>query len=175
VSAPRVERTLAAVLAADVVGYSRLMERDERITFDRLKVYRTEMIEPLGAEYRGRFVKLTGDGALCDFPSVVDAVACAILIQQAIAERERDTPEEERIRFRIGINLGDVIREEDGDLYGDGVNIAARLEGLADPGGVCISGTAYDHLRGKFDCVFEYLGERALKNIERPVRMFGHS
>ena len=171
-NAPRVERTLSAVLAADVVGYSRLMERDEGGTFERLKAHRTEMIEPLIAQYRGRIVKLTGDGALCDFHSVVDAVACALLIQQTIAEREMDIPEEERIRLRIGINLGDVIREEDGDLYGDGVNIAARLEGLAEPGGLCISGTAYDHLRGKVDCVFEDLGERALKNIERPVRMY---
>src|SRR5215211_6884156 len=125
------------------------MERDERITFDRLKVYRTQMIEPLVAEYRGRFVKLTGDGALCDFPSVVDAVACAILIQQAIAEREQDTPEEERIRFRIGINLGDVIREEDGDLFGDGVNIAARLEQLAPPGGIAISGKVQEEVVDK--------------------------
>jgi adenylate cyclase len=152
VSAPRLERTLAAVLAADVVGYSRLMEQDEGGTFERLKAHRKEIIEPLIAQYRGRIVKLTGDGALCDFHSVVDAVACAILIHQAMTERERNRPEAERIRFRIGINLGDVIREEDGDLYGDGVNIAARLEGLADPGGICISGTAYDHLGGKVDC-----------------------
>jgi class 3 adenylate cyclase len=172
VSAPRVERTLTAVLAADVVGYSRLMERNEGGTFERLKAHRKEMIEPLLAQHRGRIVKLTGDGALCDFPSVVDAVACAVLIQQAMTERERDIPEAERIQLRIGINLGDLIREEDGDLYGDGVNIAARLEGMADAGGVCTSGTAYDHLRGKVGCVFEYLGERTLKNIERPVPMY---
>jgi adenylate cyclase len=172
VAAPRVERRLAAVLTADVVGYSRLMERDERGTFERLKAHRKEMVEPLIAEHGGRIVKLTGDGALCDFQSVVDAVHCAVLIQQGIDEREKYIPEDERIRLRIGINLGDVICEEDGDLYGDGVNIAARIEALAEPGGICISGTAYDHLPGKVDCPFEFLGERVLKNIERPVRLY---
>ena len=170
--APRVERRLAAVLAADVVGYSRLMERDERGTFQRLKAHRKEMIEPLIAEYHGRIVKLMGDGALCEFPSVVDAVTCAILIQHEMTGREKDVAEDERIRFRIGINLGDVIHEEDGDLYGDGVNIAARLETLAETGGVLISGTAFDHLRGKVDCSIEYLGEHPLKNIEQPVRVY---
>src|SRR5215213_6026481 len=133
--APHVERRLAAVLAADVVGYARLMERDERGTFERLKAHRKEMIEPLIAEHRGRVVKLMGDGALCEFPSVVDAVACAILIQHEMTGREKDAAEDERIRFRIGINLGDVIHEEDGDIYGDGVNIAARLEAMAKTGG----------------------------------------
>src|SRR3954453_8113999 len=141
---PRIDRRLAAILAADVVGYSRLMERDEAGTLARLKAHRKELVEPLLAEHRGRIVKLMGDGALCEFGSVVDAVACAIAIQQGMTEREQGIPEDERIRFRIGINLGDVIREEDGDLYGDGVNIAARLEQLAEPGGVVVSGTAYD-------------------------------
>jgi len=172
VTSPPVERRLAAVLAADVVGYSRLMERDEHGTFQRLKQHRQEMIEPLIADHHGRIVKLMGDGALCEFQSVVQAVDCAILIQEAMAERETNLPEEDRIRFRIGINLGDVIHEQDGDLYGDGVNVAARLEAEAEPGGICISGTAYDHLQGKLDCVFEGLGEYRLKNIERPVRVY---
>src|SRR5690242_13382992 len=171
-AAARVERRLAAILAADVVGYSRLMGQDERGTLERLKAHRKELIEPLLAEHRGRIVKLMGDGALCEFGSVVDAVACATAIQQGMTDREHGIPEAERIRFRIGINLGDVIREEDGDLYGDGVNVAARLEQLADPGGVVVSGTAYDHLRGKLDCSFEPLGERTLKNIEPPVRLY---
>lgn len=168
----RVERRLAAILAADVVGYSRLMERNEDRTLAWLKVLRTELVEPLIAEYQGRVVKLMGDGLLAEFASVVDAVHCAVLIQQAMAERERDLSEAERIRFRIGINLGDVIREADGDLYGDGVNIAARMESLAEPGGVIVSGTAYDHLQGKLDCGFEDLGEQRLKNIARPLRAF---
>src|SRR4051794_30091298 len=154
-AAPRAERRLAAILAADVVGYSRLMGRDERGTLERLKAHRKELVEPLLAEHRGRIVKLMGDGALCEFGSVVDAVACAMAIQQGMTEREQGIPEDERLRFRIGINLGDVIREEDGDLYGDGVNVAARLEQLADPGGVVVSGTAFDHLGGKLDCGFE--------------------
>src|SRR4051812_22161782 len=168
----RVERRLAAILAADVVGYSALMERDEDRTLARLKAHRREFIGPLIAEYQGRVVKLMGDGALVEFASVVDAVRCAVLIQQGMAEREADVPEAERIRFRIGINLGDVIREADGDLYGDGVNVAARLEGLAEPGGVVVSGTAYDHLQGKLDCGLAPLGEQRLKNIERPVRAY---
>ena len=171
-AAPRIERRLAAVLAADVVGYSRLMERDEDRTLARLKVHRKEFIEPLIAEHQGRVVKLMGDGALCELASVVDAVRCAIFIQQGMAERERDVPEDERICFRIGINLGDVIHEADGDLYGDGVNVAARLEQLCEPGGVVVSGTAYDHLRGKLGRGLEYLGEQQLKNIERPVRVY---
>src|SRR5690242_6102067 len=170
-TAPRADRRLAAILAADLVGYSRLVERDEAGTLARLKAHRKEFIEPLIAEHHGRIVKLTGDGALCEFGSVVDAVACAVLIQKGMAERERGVPEEERVRFRIGVNLGDVVLE-DGDLYGDGVNIAARLEQLAEPGGICVSGTAYDHLRGKLACDLEYLGERQVKNIERPVRVY---
>ena len=123
------------------------------------KAHRREFIEPLIAEHQGRIVKLTGDGALCEFASVVDAVRCATLIQQGMAGREPDIPEDERIRFRIGINLGDVVHEVDGDVYGDGVNIAARLEQLCEPGGVAVSGTAYDHLQGKLDLPLDFAGE----------------
>ena len=168
----RVDRRLAAILAADVVGYSALMERDEDRTLARLKAHRQEFIEPLIAEYQGRVVKLMGDGALVEFASVVDAVRCAVLIQQGMAEREAEVPEAERIRFRIGINLGDVIHEADGDLYGDGVNVAARLEQLAEPGGVVVSGTAYDQLQGKLDLPLEFAGEQRVKNIERLVRAY---
>jgi adenylate cyclase len=171
-TAARVERRLAAILAVDVVGYSSLMERDEDRTLARLKALRREFVEPSIAEHRGRVVKLMGDGALCEFGSVVDAVACAVLIQRGMAQREEDVPEPERIRFRIGVNLGDVIHEADGDIYGDGVNVAARLEQLCEPGGVVVSGTVYDHLRGELCRDLEYLGERRLKNIERPVRVY---
>ncbi len=171
-AAPRAERRLAAILAADVVGYSRLVEHDEAGSLERLKSHRKAFIEPLIAEYRGRVVKLMGDGALCEFASVVDAVACAVAIQRGMAERERDVPEDERIRFRIGVNLGDVVLEEDGDLYGDGVNVAARLEQLAEPGGITLSGTAYDHLQGRLGCGLEFLGEQRVKNIERPLRVY---
>jgi adenylate cyclase len=171
-TAARVERRLAAIMAADVVGYSSLMERDEDRTLARLKAHRREFVEPTIAEHRGRVVKLMGDGALCEFGSVVDAVACAVLIQRGMAQREEDVPEPERIRFRIGVNLGDVIHEADGDIYGDGVNVAARLEQLCEPGGVVVSGTVYDHLRGELCRDLEYLGEQRLKNIERPVRAY---
>src|SRR4051794_4739624 len=171
-AAVRAERRLAAILAADVVGYSALMERDEDRTLARLKAHRREFIEPLIAEYQGRIVKLMGDGALVEFASVVDAVRCAVLIQQGMAEREAGGPEDQRIRFRIGINLGDVIHEADGDLYGDGVNIAARLEQLAEPGGVVVSGTAFDQLQGKLDLPLEFAGEQRVKNIERLVRAY---
>jgi adenylate cyclase len=166
------QRHLAAIMACDVVGYSRLTERDERGTLERLKIYRKDLLEPLVSGHHGRIVKLTGDGMLCEFASVVNAVTSAMAIQQALAEHEAETPEEERIRFRIGVNLGDVVCEEDGDLYGDGVNIAARLESIADPGTVIVSGTAYDHLQGKLDFGFTPLGELRLKNIERPVRAY---
>ncbi|MGF6256842.1 adenylate/guanylate cyclase domain-containing protein [Ensifer sp. LBL] len=168
----RAERRLAAILAADVVGYSRLVEQDEAGTLSALKALRRELIDPLLAEHQGRIVKLMGDGALVEFGSVVDAVACAVAIQKRVAEDQADIPAERRIVFRIGVNLADVIHEVDGDLYGDGVNIAARLQSVADPGGICISGTAYDHLQGKLDCDYEYLGERALKNMDRPVRLY---
>jgi TolB-like protein/class 3 adenylate cyclase/cytochrome c-type biogenesis protein CcmH/NrfG len=172
-AAARAERRLAAILAADVVGYSALMERDEDRTLARIKAHRQEFIEPLIAECQGRIVKLMGDGALVEFASVVDAVRCAVRIQQGMAEREAEVPEDERIRLRIGVNLGDVIHEADGDLYGDGVNIAARLEQLAEPGGVVVSGTAYDHLKGKLDLAVEAKGKRRLKNIAEPVRVYG--
>src|SRR5918998_411719 len=168
----RAERKLAAILAADVVGYSRLIGRDEYGTLARLKAHRRELIDLLVAEHGGRTVKLMGDGALVEFASVVDAARCAVLIQQGMAEREAGVPEEQRIRFRIGINLGDVIREADGDLYGDGVNVAARLEQLAAPGGVVVSGTAYDQLHGKLDLALDFAGEQRVKNIERPVRAY---
>ena len=171
-AAPHADRRLTAVLAADVVGFSRLMERDEDGTLARLRAHRKELVEPLIAEYRGRTVKLMGDGALCEFASVVDAVRCAVLIQRGMAERERDVPDSERIRFRIGINLGDIIHEDDGDLYGDGVNVAARLESLAAPGGVVVSGTAFDHLQGKLDLPLEFMGDQQVKNIDRPVRAY---
>jgi adenylate cyclase len=166
------ERRLAAILAADVVGYSALMERDEDRTLARLKAHRREFMEPLLAEYHDRVVKLMGDGALVEFASVVEAVRCAVLIQRGMAEREAEVPEAGRIRFRIGINLGDVIHEADGDLYGDGVNVAARLEQLAEPGGIIVSGTAYDHLEGKLDLPLEFAGEQRVKNIERLVRAY---
>ncbi|MET0295347.1 MAG: adenylate/guanylate cyclase domain-containing protein, partial [Phenylobacterium sp.] len=171
VAAERVERRLAAVLAADMVGYSRLMERDEQGTLERLKARRRELVGPLVAAHRGRIVKLMGDGALVEFASVVDAVACAVAVQRGMAEREAGVPEAERIRFRIGVNLGDVIVEGT-DLLGDGVNVAARLEQLAEPDGVVISGTAFDQLRGGFGWTFASLGEQHLKNIERPVRAY---
>lgn len=171
-AAPRAERRLAAILAADVVGYSRLVERDEADTLERLKTHRKALIEPLLAEHRGRIVKLMGDGALCEFASVVDAVGCAVAIQHGMAERERGVAEGQRIRFRIGVNLGDVVLEDDGDLYGDGVNVAARLEQLAEPGGITLSGTAYDHLQGRIGYGLEFLGEQRFKNIERAVRVY---
>src|SRR5688572_27683156 len=146
--APRIERKLAAILAADVVGYSRLVGVDEAGTIARLKALRKEFIEPLVVEYRGRVVKLTGDGALVEFASAVDAVECAVAIQRGVAEREAAEPEDRRLRFRIGINIGDIILEE-GDIYGDGVNIAARLEGLAEPGGICIARNVHDQIKAK--------------------------
>ena len=168
---PRVERRLAAILAADVVGYSRLMGADERGTLERLQRHRRELIEPKLAEHRGRIVKLMGDGALAEFASVVDAVQCAAEIQQAMAECNHAAPEAERIAFRIGVNLGDVIVEGD-DLYGDGVNVASRLEGLAEPGGVCISAKVHEEVRDRLELGFEDLGEREVKNIVRPLRVY---
>ena len=170
--AARPERRLAAILAVDMVGYSRLMERDEQGTMRRLRSVRQELTEPLIAQHRGRLVKLMGDGALCEFASVVDAVACAVAIQRGMAARGAEWSAPERIRFRIGVNLGDVIRDLDGDLYGDGVNVAARLEQLAEPGGILVSGTAYDHLQGKLDCTLVAMGEQRLKSMERPVRVY---
>jgi adenylate cyclase len=166
-----VKRKLAAILAADIVGYSRLMGADEAGTVARLKEYRRELIDPKNKQYRGRVVKTTGDGILIEFPSVVDAVNCAIDVQRGMLERNIDIPPEKRIEFRVGVNLGDVI--VDGrDLYGDGVNIAARLEGLAEPGGICISQTVLNHTRGKIAFDAEDLGEQALKNIVQPVHIY---
>jgi TolB-like protein/class 3 adenylate cyclase len=170
-SAERVERRLAAILAADVAGYSRLMERDEAVTLARLKALRRDLIDPKIAEHKGRIVKTTGDGLLVEFPSVVEAVACAIAVQQEMAARNDATAEDERIEFRVGINSGDVI-VEDGDIHGDGVNIAARLEGIAEPGGICVSGIVHDQVRGRLDCAFADIGEQSLKNIARPVRVY---
>lgn len=167
----RVERRLAAILAADVVGYSRLMSTDEAGTLGRLKALRREFLDPKTAEHGGRIVKLMGDGALVEFPSVVDAVQCAVEIQRGMVARNADVPEDRRIEFRIGINLGDVIIE-DGDIYGDGVNIAARLEALAEPGGVCVSRTVFDHVRGKVHLAFDDLGEQRVKNIAEPVQVY---
>jgi len=165
-----VERRLAAILAADVVGYSRLMGEDEVGTLARLKSCRREFVDPAIEEFRGRIIKLMGDGALVQFASVVDAVQCAAAIQRRMADRDQGTAEA-RIRFRIGVNLGDVIVEGE-DIYGDGVNIAARLEAMAEPGGICISGTAFDHAVHKVDVGFAGLGEQRLKNIADPVRMY---
>jgi len=164
-------RRLVAILAADVVGYSRLMGADEEGTHERLKAHFRELVDPKIAEHRGRIVKNTGDGMLAEFSSVVDAVRCAVEVQRGMIDREPDVPEERRIRFRIGVNLGDVIVES-GDIYGDGVNIAARLEGLAAPGGICISGTVRDHIGDRLPYAFEDLGEQNVKNIARPVRVY---
>jgi TolB-like protein len=164
-------RRLAAILAADVAGYSRLMGADEEGTLERLKALRRELLDPKIAEHKGRIVKTTGDGLLVEFASVVDAVRCAVAVQQAIPERNTDIAADNRIELRIGINLGDVIVEGD-DLYGDGVNIAARIEALADAGGVFISNTVHDHVRDRLPFVFEDLGEQQVKNIARPVRVY---
>jgi TolB-like protein/class 3 adenylate cyclase len=164
-------RRLTAILAADVAGYSRLMGADEEGTHERLKAHFRELIDPKIAEHRGRTVKNTGDGLLAEFPSVVDAVRCAAEIQRGMLDREPEVPDERRIRFRIGVNLGDVIAEEN-DIFGDGVNIAARLEALADPGGICVSRVVRDQVRDKLDYTFEDLGEQQVKNIARPVRVY---
>lgn len=167
----RTERKLAAILAADVVGYSRLMSHDEEGTLNRLKAHLGELVEPHIAAHRGRIVKRTGDGLLVDFASAVEAVRCAVAIQAGMADRNRATGDDSRIEFRIGINLGDVIIEGE-DIYGDGVNIAARLESLADPGGIFVSRAVRDSVRDKLGIVLEDLGEKPVKNIARPVRVF---
>jgi adenylate cyclase len=165
-------RRLAAILAADVAGYSRLMGADEEGTHERLQAHLRDLIEPKIAEHRGRVVKNTGDGFLAEFPSVVDAVRCAVEVQRGMADREPEVPEEQRIRFRIGINLGDVIAEEN-DIFGNGVNVAARLEALAEPGGICVSRVGRDQVRDRLDFAFGDLGEQQVKNIARPVRVYG--
>jgi TolB-like protein/class 3 adenylate cyclase/Flp pilus assembly protein TadD len=164
-------RRLAAILAADVVGYSRLMGADEEGTHERLKAHFRDLVEPKIEEDRGRIVKNTGDGFLAEFSSVVDAVRCAVEVQRGMINREPDVPEERRIRFRIGVNLGDVIAEEH-DIFGDGVNVAARLEALAEPGGICISGTVRDHIGDRLPYAFADMGEQSVKNIARPVRVY---
>jgi adenylate cyclase len=168
----RVERRLAAILAADVAGYSRLMGADEEGTHERLKAHFRQLIDPKVRDHRGRIVKSTGDGVLAEFPSVVDAVRCAAEIQRAMVDRNADIPEDKRISFRIGVNLGDVIVEPE-DIFGDGVNIAARLEALAEPGGICISRVVRDQIRDKLPYPFEDRGEQSVKNIARAVRVYG--
>ena len=167
----RVQRRLAAILAADMVGYSRLMEDDEEGTVARQHEHRAEFIDSEIEGHGGRIVKTMGDGLLVEFPSVVDALRCAVNMQQGIAGREIDVPEDRKIRYRIGINLGDIIIDEN-DILGDGVNIAARLEGLAEPGGICVSDLVHQSVAGKLDLTFDDLGERSVKNIAKPVRCF---
>jgi adenylate cyclase len=167
---PRASK-LAAILAADVVGYSRLVGADEAATIARLKAVRKELIEPLIAEYRGRMVKLVGDGALVEFASAVDAVECAVAIQHGVAEREAGEPEDRRIQFRIGINVGDFI-VEDGDILGDGVNVAARLEGLAEPGGICVARNVHNQIKAKLALPFEAMGQHRMKNIAEPIEVW---
>ncbi len=164
------ERRLAAILAADVVGYSRLMSQDEAGTLERLKSLRRQLVQPRITAHKGRIVKLMGDGLLAEFPSVVEAVQCAVDVQHDMAERDSEIADEQRIRLRIGVNLGDII-VEGSDIYGDGVNVAARLEALADPDGICVSGTVFDHVKGKVELDFEDLGEQRVKNIEQPVQV----
>ena len=165
-------RKLAAILAADVVGYGRLAGSDEERTLARLRGLRSDLIDPAIAAHHGRTVKRTGDGSLVEFRSVVDAVRCAIEVQNGMVERNPGLPSERRIEFRIGIHVGDVVEESDGDLMGDGVNIAARLEGIADPGGICLSEDAYRQVRDRLKEGFIDLGEKELKNIARPVRAY---
>jgi adenylate cyclase len=164
-------RRLAAILAADVVGYSRLMEHDEPGTLAALKAHRTNVIDPKIMEHEGRIVKLTGDGILAEFPSVVNAVACAIDIQRGMEARNANVIEENSIRFRIGVNIGDIMAE-DGDVFGDGVNVAARLEGFAVPGGIAVSSSVRDHVGNRLGVHFEDMGEQSLKNIAQPVRVY---
>src|SRR5215469_5103461 len=164
-------RRLAAILAADVAGYSRLMGADEEGTHERLQAHFGELVNPKITDHRGRIVKNTGDGLLAEFPSVVDAVRCAVEVQRGMAERDPDVAEERQVSFRIGVNLGDVIVEEH-DIFGDGVNIAARLEGLATSGGICVSRVVRDQIRDKLPYSFEDMGEQSVKNIARPVRVY---
>src|ERR1700737_2611101 len=161
-------RRLAAILAADVVGYSRLMGADEEGTHERFKAHLRELVDPKIREHHGRIVKTTGDGVLAEFASVVDAVRCAGEIQRGMANRDLDLAEERRLRFRIGVNLGDVIADG-GDIYGDGVNIAARLEALAAPGGICVSGTVRDHVVDRLPYAFEDIGGERVKKLRGPV------
>jgi class 3 adenylate cyclase len=167
----RVERHLAAIMAVDVVGYSRLMGIDEEGTLAGLKAIRRELTDPKIAEHRGRIVKTIGDGLLVEFASVVDAVRCAVEVQEGMAGRNADVPDDKRIAFRFGIHQGDIIID-DGDIFGDGVNVAARLEALADPGGICISARVQEDVTGRLNLDFDDLGEQSLKNIFRPIHTF---
>jgi TolB-like protein/class 3 adenylate cyclase len=165
-------RKLAAILVSDVVGYSRLAGIDEDRVLAQLRTLRSDLIDPTIAVHHGRVVKRTGDGSIVEFRSVVDAVRCAIEVQNGMRERNAGVPDDQKIQFRLGIHLGDVVEESDGDLMGDGVNIAARLEGIAEPGGICLSGAAYEQVRDRLKETFADLGERSLKNISRPVRAY---
>src|ERR1700756_1552441 len=165
-------RKLAAILAADVVGFGRLTSADEDRTLARLRALRSDLIDPTIAVHNGRVVKRTGDGAIVEFRSVVDAVRCAIEVQNAMVERNAGVPEDRRIEFRLGIHLGDVVEENDGDLMGDGVNIAARLQGVCEPGGVCLSEDAYRQVKGRLDLAVSDLGPPKLKNIAEPIRVY---
>src|SRR6185369_16333493 len=165
-------RKLAAILVADVVGYSRLAGADEDRILARLRSLRSDLIDPTIAVHHGRVVKRTGDGAIIEFRSVVDAVRCAIEIQNSMIERNAGLPEDRRIEFRVGIHLGDVVQEEDGDLMGDGVNIAARLEGISAPGAICLSEDAYRQVKGRLEFAVTDLGPTQLKNIAEPVRAY---
>jgi adenylate cyclase len=165
------ERRLAAILAADMVGYSRLMGADEAGTLAAYQRHRRDLIHPRAIQYHGRICKLTGDGVLMEFASVVDAVRFAVEVQLALREENASRPLERQFRYRIGINIGDIVIEQE-DIYGDGVNIAARLQELADPGGICLSGTAFDQVKGKLDLTSEYLGEKQVKNIAEPVKAY---
>src|SRR5258708_34920473 len=167
----RTARRLAAILAADVAGYSRLMGTDEEGTLAALKTHRKELIDPLIAQHQGRIVKTTGDGLLIEFASIVDAVRCAVVMQQGMEDRNANLNPSERIRFRLGINVGDVI-VDDGDIFGDGVNVAARLEALAEPGEICVSATVREHVGAKLPIRFAALGQPTLKNIPPPVHVF---
>ena len=167
----KIDRRLAAILSADVVGYSRLMGADEAGTLGALRTHRAKLIDPTIAEYRGRIVKLMGDGMLVEFTSAIDAVECAVAVQNGMGVRNASVPDDRRITFRIGVNLGDVIVEDD-DIYGDGVNIAARLQEIAAPGGVYISGTVFEQVDGKIDQLFFDMGNQQIKNIAKPVRVY---
>src|ERR1700736_658511 len=166
-----VERRLAAILAADVAGYSRLMGADEEGTHERLTAHLRELVDPKIKEHHGRIVKNTGDGMLVEFPSVINAVRCAVEVEREMGDRNAETAEDKRITFRVGVNLGDVIAEED-DIYGDGVNISARLEAPSEPGGICISRVVRDQIRDKLPYPFEDQGEQSVKNIARSVRVY---
>jgi class 3 adenylate cyclase len=164
-------RRLAALLAADVAGYSRLIGADEEGTLNRLRSIRADVIDPKITEHRGRIVKTTGDGLLVEFASVVDALRCGTEWQRGMAERNSRVPSDNRVEFRIGVHQGDIVVEDD-DIFGDGVNVAARLEGLAEPGGICVSARVQEDVAGRLDLAFDDMGEQSLKNIARPVRVY---